>query len=115
MGTTKSSFVEPIFVGDYWDDEIENDVPTLGAIEGGAGLLYRGTDHAFVGEAGGGKTFLLMHLIHDQVRSDRGALAIFLDRLRVKLQALSHALSPDWTIQRRSDEDWLHTSRPAPS
>lgn len=78
-GSARSPFVEPIIVGEFWDDEIADDVPTLGSIEGGSGLLYLGTDHAFAGEAGGGKTYLLMHLVHDQVRTDPEALAIYLD------------------------------------
>jgi len=70
--------ISALVAGDFWDSELEDEVPTLGTIDGGTGLLYEGSDHYLVGAAGGGKTWLALHLIHEQVKI-AGATALFVD------------------------------------
>ncbi len=81
MAPRKSGAIEikPIMMGDDWDEEIEDDIPTIGTIEGGTGLIYAGTDHYFVGPAGGGKTYLLQHFSNEHTLTDDTALVIYLD------------------------------------
>lgn len=78
-GTRSSSGFAPIMVGSLWDMELEDDVPTLGAVAGGSALLYQGTDHYLAGPAGSGKTYVAMHLGHECVAQNSAAVVLFID------------------------------------
>lgn len=57
--------------------EHEPERPTLGLLEGGGGLLYRGRVHSVAGESGSGKSWLLL-AIFQQVLAD-GGTALMVD------------------------------------
>ena len=53
--------------------------PTVGARDDGPGLFYPGKAHTIASEAEGGKTWLALHAIAQEIRAGRGAIFIDLE------------------------------------
>lgn len=71
---------EFVDLSEILDGSYDPPTPTIGLRNDGAGLIYPGRVHSIAGEPGGGKTWLALHIITEQILAGgRGALIDYED------------------------------------